>query len=643
MAPTVDKAARARLRIRYLAAAAALAYVTCVIGLQAMGYWRSFDARLQDKLIEKKNPPSDIVIVAIDDASIASLGRWPWPRKLHADMIETLTEAGASVIGYDVTFSEASTESDDAALEAALQRAPNAVLPDERVSERLVKPLPRFSTAVRGRVGQTTLLPDADGVVRSVNFSDSFAGLVIARSLSSVETKRVAFYGEPGTFKTYSFIDVREGRVAPEALAGKIILIGATAPDLHDAALTPFDNGRMMSGIEIQANFIAVLRAGDQRILRTLPPATEFALYAFLALLVTFTIGSLRFRYGAPLAFGFFFAYVLVALWLSGAKGVLLPVWYAFLVIIGTAVIELGARYVSERGERRRIRDAFGRYLAPQVIRRIETGEVPLALGGARHEATILFSDIRGFTTLSERLTPEALVSLLNEYLTAMTSVILEQEGVVDKYIGDAIMAFWNAPMLQADHAIRAARTALGMRDRLETLRTAWAERNLPDVRVGIGLNAGEVVIGNMGSEQRFDYTAIGDEVNLASRLESLTKFYGVTILVSESVRRQLGEAFFCRRLDLVTVKGKEKPVAVYELMDETANVDARGRELQRLFEAALDLYRARRWSDAEASFKDLAERFDDPPSRLYIERCRAYRSEPPDAEWDGRYVAKEK
>ncbi len=643
MALHADNVTRTRFRIRLLTAAAALTYVACVIVLQAMGYWRSFDARLQDKLIEKKNPPTDIVIIAIDDASIASLGRWPWSRKLHADMIDTLTEAGASAIGYDVMFAEASTESDDAALETALRRAPNAVLPDERVLEGRVKPLPRFSAAVRDRVGQTTLLSDTDGVIRSVNFSESFAGLLIARAVTSAETTRVAFYGPPGTFKTYSFIDVREGRVAPEALAGKIILVGATAPDLHDAALTPFGNGRMMSGIEIQANFLATLRAGDQRVLRTLPPAAEFALYVMLALLVTLTLGGLRFRYGPPLAFGFFFAYVLAALWLSSAKGVLLPVWYAFLVIIGTAVIELGARYVSERGERRRIRDAFGRYLAPQVIRRIETGEVPLALGGARREATILFSDIRGFTTLSERLTPEALVSLLNEYLTAMTSVILEHEGVVDKYIGDAIMAFWNAPMPQADHAVRAARTALGMRDRLEKLRVAWAERNLPDVRVGIGLNSGEVVIGNMGSEQRFDYTAIGDEVNLASRLESLTKFYGVTILVSESVRRQLGEAFFCRHLDLVTVKGKEKPVAVYELMGEAARVDDRTRELQRLFETALALYRARRWDDAETAFEDLAKRFDDHASRLYVERCRAYRDEPPSAEWDGRYVAKEK
>ena len=634
---------RSRLRIRLLALAAVSAWVACLTLLQSFGYWRSFEARLQDKLIEKGSPAADIVIVSIDDASIAALGRWPWPRAVHADMLDLLTRAEAATIGYDITFSETSTETDDAALEAALRRAPNAVLPDERVSERAVKPLPRFAEAVNGRVGQTTLLPDADGVVRRVDFSESFAALVASRPPLRSGQARVAFYGGPGTFPTYSFIDVREGRVSPQFFKGKTVLIGATAPDLHDAALTPFGGGKLMNGVEIQANFAAALREGDARLLTELSPALSAILYVLLALLVAASLGVLRLRYGVLVAAGSVFVYLLAALSLSGRGRLLLPVWYPFLAMIGAAVIEVCVRYVGERGERRRIRDAFGRYLAPQVIRRIETGEVPLALGGARREATILFSDIRGFTTLSERLTPEQLVSLLNEYLTAMTTVVLDHEGVVDKYIGDAIMAFWNAPVPQADHAVRAARTALGMRDRLETLRSEWAERNLPDIRVGIGLNGGEVVIGNMGSEQRFDYTAIGDEVNLASRLESLTKYYGVTILISEFVRRQLGEDFFCRRLDLVTVKGKEKPVAVYELMGETSRVDEKARELASGFEKAIALFLARRWDEAEASFAALHARHDDRAALLYVDRCRAYRHEPPAEEWDGRFVAKEK
>lgn len=632
-----------RRRIRPLALGAVLAWVACLTLLQSFGYWRSFEARLQDKLIEKKTPPSDIVIIGIDDASISALGRWPWSRTLHAEMLDLLTEAGAEVVGYDITFSEASTETDDAALEAALRRAPKVVLPDERVTETYVKPLPRFIEAVNGRVGQTTLSPDPDGVVRSPYFFESFAELVAGRSSVYDEALRVAFYGGPGTFPVHSFIDVREGRVPPETFKGKTVLIGATAPDLHDAALAPFGNGTLMSGVEMQANFVAILRAADGRMfLLQLPLEFSAMLYVFLAVIVIAVMGLLRLRYGVLASFGFTLAYVLAAL-LFSSRGILLPVWYALLVIVGTAAVEVCVRYVTERGERRRIRDAFSRYLAPQVIRRIETGEVPLVLGGARREATILFSDIRGFTTLSERLTPEQLVSLLNEYLTAMTAVVLDHEGVVDKYIGDAIMAFWNAPVPQADHAVRAARTALGMRDRLETLRVEWAERNLPDVRVGIGLNSGDVVIGNMGSEQRFDYTAIGDEVNLASRLESLTKFYGVTILVSESVRRQLGEDFFCRRLDLVTVKGKEKPVAVFELMGEAARVDDRARELAAGFEKALGSFLARCWDEAEASFASLHARFNDQAALLYVNRCRAYRNEPPAAEWDGRFVAKEK
>lgn len=635
-------AAALRRRSRLLAAAAVLAWVACVTMLQASGYWRSFEARLQDKLVATQSPPKDIVIIGIDDASIAALGRWPWPRVLHAEMLDLLSSAGVAAVGYDVTFSEASTEADDAALEAALRRTPHAVLPDERVTETHVRPLERFASAVEGRVGQTTLLPDADGVVRRAMFTDAFAERLVGRTFAGVSSPRIAFYGGPGTFETYSFIDVREGRVASDVFKGKIVLVGATAPDLHDAALTPFGNGRLMNGVEIQANFAAALRTGDERLLAALPPAASAALYASLALLLTLALGVLRLRYAMLLAIVSVFVYLFAALHFAD-RGVLLPVWYAMLAIVGAAMIEICARYLSERGERRRIRDAFGRYLAPQVIRKIETGEVPLALGGARREATILFSDIRGFTTLSERLSPEELVALLNEYLTAMTSVVLDHEGVVDKYIGDAIMAFWNAPMLQADHAIRAARTAIGMRDRLETLRVEWAERKLPDVRVGIGLNCGDVVIGNMGSEQRFDYTAIGDEVNLSSRLESLTKFYGVTILISDAVRRKLGEGFFCRRLDLVTVKGKVKPVAVYELMGETSRVDEKTRELAARFDAALASYIARRWDEAEAAFQEIVERFGDHAAELYIDRCRAYRAEPPAADWDGRFVAKEK
>ncbi|WKZ29633.1 MAG: adenylate/guanylate cyclase domain-containing protein [Patescibacteria group bacterium] len=641
LAPNLTQ--RSRRRSRLLALAGALAWVACVLLLQQLGYWRAFEARLQDQLVEKRDPPSDIVIVGIDDASIAAIGRWPWPRSVHAEMIDTLKEAGASTIGYDVTFSEPSNEADDAALEAALRRAGNVVLPDERVTETYVKPLPRFADAVDGRVGQTTLHPDSDGVVRSPYFFESFAELVAGRPALYDEAFRVAYYGGPGTFPSASFIDVREGRVPPETFQGKIVLVGATAPDLHDAALTPFGNGRLMHGVEIQANYVGIIRSGDpHRILFHLPLPLAAALYVGVALFMTALLAPVRLRYGVLIAFGCVLAYMLVALLLS-SRGWLLPVWYALLVIIGTAVVELCVRYVSERGERRRMRDAFGRYLAPQVIRRIETGEVPLALGGERREATILFSDIRGFTTLSERLSPEELVALLNEYLTAMTTVILDHEGVVDKYIGDAIMAFWNAPAAQEDHAVRAARTALGMRDRLETLRASWKERALPDVRVGIGLNCGDVVIGNMGSEQRFDYTAIGDEVNLSSRLESLTKYYGVTILISEAVRRKLGEDFFCRRLDLVTVKGKEKPVAVYELMGETARVDDKTRELAARFDAALVSYVARRWDEAEAAFQDLSERFDDHASRLYVERCRVFRAEPPAPDWDGRFIAKEK
>ncbi|MHB8773282.1 MAG: adenylate/guanylate cyclase domain-containing protein [Syntrophales bacterium] len=255
----------------------------------------------------------------------------------------------------------------------------------------------------------------------------------------------------------------------------------------------------------------------------------------------------------------------------------------------------------------------------------------------------MLFSDIRGFTSISERLTPEELVRLLNEYLTVMTDVVFRYDGLLDKYIGDAIMAVFGAPLDQSDHALRACRTALDMMAELRRLRTKWAAEGRPDVNIGVGINSGDMVVGNMGSQMRFDYTVMGDHVNLASRLEGTNKEYGTNIIISEFTYEMVKEELFCRELDAVRVKGKKLPVRIFELLGERKDA-ARWSEFAVRFENGRAEYRAGRWDKAIAAFEAvLSLRPEDSPSRLYLERCRQLKTNPPPGEWDGVFTMTKK
>jgi len=275
------------------------------------------------------------------------------------------------------------------------------------------------------------------------------------------------------------------------------------------------------------------------------------------------------------------------------------------------------------------------------VIDKLLADPSGLELGGTKQNLTILFSDIRGFTALSEALGAEPLVAFLNEYLTHMTDLVLDTEGVLDKYIGDAVMAFWGAPIKQEDHALRACKTALAMKRKLDLLRPVWTKQGKPEIAIGIGVNTDDVIVGNMGSKRRFDYTVIGDGVNLASRLEGLTKQYGATIIISESTKRALPANYLVRELDLVTVKGKTQPVAIYELLSDS--VDDKARDLAQRFGVALALYRQRKWDEAKAAFASISVDFRDKASTIFVGRCDEMKAHDPGDGWNGAYVASEK
>jgi len=342
-------------------------------------------------------------------------------------------------------------------------------------------------------------------------------------------------------------------------------------------------------------------------------------------------------------------ALLLIGLYVVGSQqlflrlGLELSIVYPLLTILATYSAIALLHFVTEERERKKMRKALELYLSPSMARLVSDHPELLKLGGEKQELTVFFSDIRGFTTISERLDPTELVELLNQYLEEMTQIVFDHEGMLDKYIGDAVMAGWGAPLAQPDHAQRACRAALQMVERLEALNAGWQQRGWPRLEIGIGLNTGPMVFGNMGSSQHLSLTVMGDNVNLASRLEGLNKMYGTRAIVSEATARAAAGAIVTRAIDRVRVKGKSEPVGVFELVAVAGSENGAAAALDS-FAAGLAAYRQRRWDEAEACFAEiLRARPDDGPSRLYVERCRAMRAAPPDADWEGVTVMETK
>jgi adenylate cyclase len=301
-------------------------------------------------------------------------------------------------------------------------------------------------------------------------------------------------------------------------------------------------------------------------------------------------------------------------------------------------------RVIHEEREKRKIRRTFSQYLSPGVIALVEKDPNEyIHPGGEVKNLTVMFSDIRDFTTLSEGLTPDELVNLLNEYLTVMTDILFRHLGTLDKYIGDAIMAFWGSPYPQEDHAYRACCCALEMITGLEELNRKWEEKGGRRIAIGVGLNSGPVNVGNMGSDKRLAWTVMGDNVNLASRLEGMTKQYRSRVIISESTYEQVAHQFVAREVDRIRVKGKKKPVVIYQLLAPISEHQAYAPLLTQ-FNAALDVYRSQNWLEATGKFGELlAEYPDDGPTQIMLQRCVEFLEEAPEPDWDGVYVMKSK
>ncbi len=439
-------------------------------------------------------------------------------------------------------------------------------------------------------------------------------------------------------------------RLPPERFKDKFVLVAPAAYALLDVRSTPISD--IQPGAEINATVLANLAAG--RAVRRASPEVDAAFGLLLALLASLSLvglwGVTRTLWGALLSTIGALAVALagaaaLSTWLLAAHDYWLALSVPGLGALAASLTTLLAASSLEQRDRRFVQEALGRYTSPVLVRELLSHPEYLSLEwGEVRQISVYFSDIAGFTNFSEQLKPERLVALLNDYLTNMTDIVLEHGGVVDKYIGDAIMAFWGAPLPEPEHAKKAVLAALAMRRRCCELQNRWQAEFGPLVHARAGINSGPAVSGNMGSRHKFNYTVMGDTVNLASRLEGANKPYGTDLMISESCYAHVKDFVETRELDLLAVKGKQKPVTVYEVLAEKGRAEPKALETARAFEKGLALYREARFEEALRAFEEaLVLSPDDGPSKTFVERCRHFLAQPPPADWDGVWRMKEK
>ncbi len=697
-----------------------------------------------------------IVIIDIDEESLKKIGQFPWPRTLMAEMVDRLSELGASAIAFDVVFAEEDRTSPDKIIERlpdkssfgyvklrlsdlpnhddlfadSIQRAGNVVTgftrarPEETLRKpyQAIKPtflmrdkspffehtfaapgvatnLPAFSRVAAGN-GSFMATPDIDGIIREVSlfvkyppeaqkgFEPQLYPMLALEALRVHINPKSRFMireqKDKGALDTNYFIkiaeheipiendsklwvyyrDIQDHEYVPawmlyeqEALAqiqdkikDKIVFIGTSAEGLRDIRSTPLDI--FVPGVEVHVNVVEQILQGEYLKRPDLIVGVEALIIAgagFLIILLApfinvIWLGLFTICLIGSMFFGSWTAYTQMSILLDPVYS---SICLSFLFLVSSLM-----SYIRSEAERKQVRDAFGLYISPHFMEELTKDPDKLKLGGEVRDLTVLFSDIRKFTSISENLTPEELIQLMNDFLTPMSDLVMENRGTIDKYMGDAMMAFWNAPLDDEDHARNACLAALKMNEALvpinEVVKKRTEERGEKTIllQAGIGINTGPCSVGNMGSKQRFAYSALGDAVNLASRLEGQTKTYGVEILVGEDTVHKAGNLAFVE-LDLIKVKGKEKPVRVYALLgnEEKAQEDS-FKQWMKSHEAMLAAYRTGDFDCAAQDLKDARDAADGALGFYYdmfAGRIGDLMKNPPAEGWGGVFEAKTK
>ncbi len=676
-------------------------FITAVSFLYRFHYLERADLFLHDRHFKWRGPQpasGKIVLILMDQKSAVELKRkkGSWSRIHMAQALKNLCRAGTEIIGMDlVLFAPGHAKGEDLELARAISQCNNVVLAkfvsDEGRGE--VVPLPIFQEAMIGD-GFINMFPDKDDVLRKIPFlsikplkqgvliSPSFA-LEIARTYLNIDfvfdfsgkehmllgsktqqqlrlpypDLRIDFLGSEESFHRLSFSDVVNNQFPPESVKGKIVLIGSSLATDKDFFTTP-SSGYKEKKTTYKEKFAKVIKDD-------LGPKTVGV--ACHALAIETILGQVFIRKAPG-------SYVYILILLCGFFGLIFypqkpgGLWGTVILLISLSVV-LGASHLAfvrkllwvetippmfllfvqfvsgivlqrsySKKKTKLVTSLFGKYVSPSVVDDILEKQEGITLEGRAQEVTVLFSDLRSFTTLSESLRPRETGRLLNTYFDTMIPIVFDHQGTLDKLIGDAIMAFFGAPGTLQNHPVKAAQTALSMVEKLKRLKIDRNDiKGIDRLDVGIGLNTGQAIVGNLGSQRFMDYTVIGDTVNLGSRLEGLNKTYGTSIIISRSTAERLDNLFVLRELDKVMVKGKEDAVTIFELMGFADTIREKKRDFVEIFTSALTFYRKREWDQAQEAFKKtLRLEPEDKTARLYLDRISSYRENPPPPEWDG-------
>ncbi len=640
------------------------------------------------------SPKADkrLVIVTVDEPSVNRIGRWLWPRETIARMFSNLNEA--TVVGLDIVFSEKSDPKQDAELADSIYNNQNIILgfffrdaATEETTEQDVDllencaylnyeilsdtvgvkefPYAEVNIPEIGEAGLTcasfSTEPDVDGLYRKYPLAYIHKGYIFppiavqmmryglnkdvdmkldakgvkSFKIDNVKIKdstyfRLNFYDNVEYVSAYKVIN---GEIPPSFFKDKMVIVGVTEVGIYDMRPTPIDS--ITPGVSL--HYVALSNLLNNEFLTTSQAYDYSAAVAIMLIIVA--ISYHRKQHYRLLSY---FFVIMGGVAASYAMFVFGNFWQHEFYVVAPSVmliasLESFAFFTVER-KAKEIKKAFTSYVSPELVEEIQKDPDRLKLGGEERFISIMFSDIRGFTTLSEKLTAPELVSMLNKIHDPMTKVVLNNKGMLDKYIGDAMMALFNTPLDLPDHADMAVKTALELIRKLHEINAKFTETGLPNIDVGVGVNTGPAVCGNMGSTVRFEYTAIGDSVNIASRLEGLCKAYKTRIVISQYTKEHCRQHYLMRQLDSVRVKGKKEPVAIFEVMEDTPE----NRHVSENYEKGLHLYFQRNFEEALAVFEEL-EKGGDLTSEIFAERCREYIKDAPEHDWDGTYTMKTK
>lgn len=561
---------------------------------------------LRQRVLPSPAVDARIAVVLIDEPALAEVGRWPWPREKLAELVERLFEReGAVVVGLDMILAEHGSVAGDArlaraiaahpvvlglhlnaeagatkrgALPAPLPGAAPAALPPWHGH---AGPLPELAASAAG-AGFLNAMIDRDGITRRAPLIAAYEGapygafsLAVARTLAGDRALAalahtdgagqvlIPFPSEAGRVQRASAADVMAGRLPAGALKGRAVLVGSAAAGLGDQHVTPM--GALLPGVELHANVMAGVLGGR---LPAAPPAAP--LVAALLLLaaglpLVFALPRLGATAGGALVLAVAAAAALLAGVAWAAFAVALPLAAVLVLVAALWALQLFFGQLAEALARRRLAALFGQYLPPELVEQMARDPEQYTMEGRSADLTVLFSDVRGFTTFSERLTPHELAALMNRYFSVMTEIVREHRGTLDKYVGDALMAFWGAPIDDPDHALHAVQAALAMQAALVDLNREFAARGWPPIRITIGINTGPMVVGDMGSRHRRAYTVLGDAVNVAARLQELSGKLDCPVVVGEATAASLPPGWRCRELDRVTLRGRSADLGIFE------------------------------------------------------------------------------